>query len=71
MEAGDKFIQRVSYRGFTSELLLRVGFKYNTLDIFYGNEVILFDLNIEFPPPYLIGAFNLVTNFGTIEHIID
>jgi hypothetical protein len=70
-QADDQFIQRVSNKGFTSELLKRAGFKYKALDIFNGDEVILFDLNIESPPPDLIGTFDLVTNFGTTEHVIN
>jgi len=71
LQADDQFIQRVSNKGFTSELLKRAGFKYKALDIFNGDEVILFDLNIESPPPDLIGTFDLVTNFGTTEHVIN
>lgn len=47
------------------------GFSYKALDIFDGDEVILFDLNLDTPGPELKGKFNLVTNFGTTEHIIN
>jgi len=70
LPATDEFIQRVSSKGFTSELLKKAGFAYKALDIFDGDEVILFDLNLEVPGPDLIGKFDLVTNFGTTEHVI-
>jgi hypothetical protein len=70
IEAKDEFIQRVSNKGFTSELLKRAGFSYKALDIFDGDGVILFDLNLESPGPGLTGEFGLVTNFGTTEHVI-
>jgi hypothetical protein len=71
LQATDEFIRRVSNKGFTSELFKRAGFSYKALDIFDGDEVILFDLNLEAPGPDLIGKFDLVTNFGTTEHVIQ
>jgi hypothetical protein len=70
IEANDGFIQRISNKGFTSELLKKAGFSYKALDIFDGDGVILFDLNLDVPGPKLTGEFDLVTNFGTTEHVI-
>jgi hypothetical protein len=47
------------------------GFKYLALDIFNADDTILFDLNLQDPGPELAGQFDLVTNFGTTEHVIN
>lgn len=67
----DKFITEISSSGFTSQLLKRAGFQYKALDIFDGEEVLLFDLNLESPGEDLVSHFDLVTNFGTTEHVIN
>jgi hypothetical protein len=71
VKSDDNFIKKIAHRGFTSELFKYCGFSYKALDIFDGDEVLLFDLNIESPGPELIEKFDLVTNFGTTEHIIN
>lgn len=71
LTASDEFVKRISNRGFTSELLKRAGFLYKALDIFDGDDVVLFDLNLESPGEELAGSFDLVTNFGTTEHVIN
>jgi hypothetical protein len=53
------------------ELLIAIGFEYKALDIFDAFNTILFDLNIHQPSDFLRNNFDLVTNFGTTEHIIN
>lgn len=47
------------------------GFKYCALDIFDAEDTILFDLNLHEVPKNLHQQFDLVTNFGTTEHVIN
>jgi hypothetical protein len=44
---------------------------YLALDIFEAENTLLFDLNTDNVPEHLRGQFDLVTNFGTSEHVID
>ncbi len=62
---------RLARRGFSAELFRACGFRYCALDIFDGDGVTLFDLNINHVPADLKGRFDLVTNFGTTEHVIN
>jgi len=61
----------LSSQGFSAPLFRACGFSYKALDIFDGDSVMLFDLNIQSPPPNLVGQFDLITNFGTTEHLIN
>src|SRR5258708_9798998 len=47
-----------------------LGFRYAALD-FEGPDSTPLDLNFDSTPPELAGAFLLVTNFGTTEHIAN
>jgi hypothetical protein len=67
----DDQIARIANRGFASTLFKACGFEYRALDIFDGEGVLLFDLNLHTIPPELEGRFDLVTNFGTTEHVIN
>ena len=64
-------ISALSNKGFSAPLFRACGFNYLALDIFNGDGVALFDLNISSAPPTLKGLFDLVTNFGTTEHLIN
>lgn len=67
---------RAELRGFANKgmlgsLLTACGFTYRALDIFEAENTILFDLNIHTPNVDLQERFDLVTNFGTTEHVIN
>lgn len=66
-------IAKIADRGFMSRLMRACGFDYKALDIFDADDVILFDLNLHLHqlPTELPGRFDLVTNFGTTEHVIN
>ena len=64
-------ISALAKQGFSARLFRSCGFKYKALDIFDGDSVMLFDLNIQNAPEDMIGQFDLVTNFGTTEHLIN
>lgn len=64
-------IERLANGGLTSGLLKACGFKYSAIDIFDAEGTILFDLNREEPSPEMRNRYDLVTNFGTTEHIIN
>lgn len=57
--------------GFTSALFKACGYGYSALDIFDAEGTILFDLNRQEVPAEMRGKYDLVTNFGTTEHIIN
>jgi len=57
--------------GLMGKLMTACGFEYCALDIFDADNTILFDLNIHEPGDELRGKFDLVTNFGTTEHVIN
>jgi hypothetical protein len=58
-------------KGLIGRLLTACGFTYKALDIFEAENTIQFDLNLHSPGEELRGKFDLVTNFGTTEHIIN
>lgn len=62
---------RLANGGLTSGLLKACGFHYSAIDIFDAEGTILFDLNREEPTPEMRNRYDLVTNFGTTEHIIN
>jgi SAM-dependent methyltransferase len=64
-------IAALAREGFSASLFRACGFGYQALDIFDGDGVMLFDLNIQEAPRDMIGKFDLVTNFGTTEHLIN
>jgi len=67
----DEQIRTIARGGFLGDLLILAGFRYVALDIFRATNTILFDLNIHAPGPRLAGQFDLVTNFGTTEHVLN
>ena len=57
--------------GKMSRFLELCGSEYRALDIFEDDKVHLFDLNMHDLPDELRNHFDLVTNFGTTEHVFD
>jgi hypothetical protein len=57
--------------GKMSRFLALCGSEYQALDIFEDDKVHLFDLNMHDLPDGLRNHFDLVTNFGTTEHVFD
>ena len=53
------------------DFMLQCGFKYTAIDIASGESTLLFDLNTDSVPPMLLQKFDLVTNFGTSEHVLN
>jgi len=64
-------LKRLANGGLTSGLLKACGFQYSAIDIFDAEGTILFDLNCEEPSSEMRNRYDLVTNFGTTEHIIN
>jgi hypothetical protein len=48
-----------------------LGFDYSCVDIDNNPSSISLDLNFDTAPTSLTGKFNLVTNFGTTEHVVN
>jgi Methyltransferase domain len=61
----------ISQGGFLSKVLKACGFQYAALDIFDAEDTVLFDLNRQEPTPEMRDSYDLVTNFGTTEHIVN
>jgi SAM-dependent methyltransferase len=64
-------IEQLADKGFHGQLLTACGFKYRALDIFSGYNTTLFDLNIHQLGQDDLQKFDLATNFGTTEHVIN
>lgn len=56
---------------FLHELLELTDVRYDSIDIVNGYKTTIFDLNSDTPPAEWIGAFDLVINCGTLEHVIN
>jgi len=56
---------------FVGELLEKAGIKYRAIDIADGYRTTIVDLNHEPAPQEFVGAFDLVMNFGTTEHLLN
>jgi hypothetical protein len=67
----DAFVRSVAASGLMADLLTECGFVYEAIDIFPSEKALLFDLNSEAVPPDRTAGFDLVTNFGTTEHILN
>lgn len=57
--------------GKMAELMKLCGWSYTAIDIFRDEDVTLLDLNLHDLPSEFAGRFDLVTNFGTSEHLIN
>ncbi len=64
-------LESLANGGFTSGLLKACGYEYSAIDIFDADGTILFDLNRQEPTAEMRSRYDLVTNFGTTEHIIN
>ena len=64
-------LRKLADGGFTSTLIKACGFKYSAIDIFEGDGTIIFDLNRQEPAVDMLNRYDLVTNFGTTEHVIN
>jgi SAM-dependent methyltransferase len=69
-------IDRAAVRGLAdggkmSSFLEMCGCEYHALDIFEDDKVTLYDLNLHDLPEAFKNHFDLVTNFGTTEHVFD
>jgi hypothetical protein len=62
---------KVANGGYLGSLLSGVGFDYTAFDIFEAPNTRLMDLNIHFVPSDLQSKFDLVTNYGTTEHVLN
>ena len=58
-------------RGLSGDLFELAGLDVTCLDIFEGKRVHVADLNHDAPPVNWRSAFDIVTNFGTTEHILN
>lgn len=56
---------------FVGELFEKAGIRYHAIDIAEGYGTTILDLNHEPAPPQFVGAFDLVLNFGTTEHLLN
>ena len=56
---------------FVGELFEKAGMKYDAIDIADGYGTTILDLNHTPAPPHFVGAFDLVLNFGTTEHLLN
>ena len=66
-----KDVARFANGGYFGELLTACGFDYRSVDLINGYNTVLLDLNLHPAPEELRGRFDLVTNFGTTEHLIN
>lgn len=56
---------------FAAELYLTAGIAYNALDVYENKWATICDLNHEDCPDNYVNSFDLVTNFGTTEHVCN
>ena len=56
---------------FAGELYEKAGFKYDAIDIADGYRTTILDLNHQSAPKSFVGAFDLVINYGTTEHLLN
>jgi len=68
---GDRELSARCGGGYLGVTLKAVQFRYLALDLFHGVDTRLLDLNLHFLPDELRGVFDLVTNYGTTEHVIN
>jgi SAM-dependent methyltransferase len=56
---------------FAGELLDKCGLNYEAIDFAVDYKTTKFDLNKDSLPERFVGAFDVVLNFGTTEHVIN
>lgn len=64
-------IHALANGGYAGELFTLAGFDYTCFDVFAAPHGIVFDLNFDSVPAGLVGAFDLVMNHGTTEHLLN
>jgi len=64
-------IRQIANKGMFVKMMNACGFTYKALDIFEDENTIMFDLNIHSPEEGMCEKFDMVTNFGTTEHVIN
>jgi hypothetical protein len=67
----DQELKRMANRGFASELFLRAGLKYTSVDFTDYPHTIRLDLNWQSLPVEHWGRYKFVSNSGTSEHILN
>jgi hypothetical protein len=69
--AADERLVRLCDGGLAGDLFELAGFSVTCLDVFAGKRTVEMDLNYASPPDRFRAAFDIVTNFGTTEHILN
>jgi hypothetical protein len=64
-------LTKLANGGFTSTLLKACGFSYAAIDIFEADGTVIFDLNRQEPSAEMLNRYDLVTNCGTTEHVVN
>lgn len=64
-------IDEICLDTYTSNLYEALGFSYQSFDIFLGRSTRKLDLNFDSAPLDFAGKADVVTNFGTTEHILN
>jgi hypothetical protein len=65
-------VAQIGSGGLMAHVIEQCGFTHTAIDISsHGKNIVLFDLNTDVVPPSLREVFDLVTNFGTTEHILN
>ncbi|MEO7649335.1 MAG: methyltransferase domain-containing protein [Bryobacteraceae bacterium] len=67
----DSELRALADGGFMSTLVKACGMQYAAIDIFEGDGTLVFDLNRQEPAADMLNRYDLVTNFGTTEHVIN
>jgi len=64
-------LQELSRDQFPGRIYEELGFKYNCVDVFEAENGFVCDLNFDTAPDAIAGKGDLVTNFGTTEHVMN
>ena len=64
-------LAQMANNGFAGELFKKSGFQYTSFDVAPSPYNTKFNLNVDALPDSHIGKYDLVTNFGTTEHVFD
>ena len=62
---------RISNNGYVGDLHIKAGFQYTAFDVSAEPHVINVDLNFGRVPFFHRGKYDLVTNHGTTEHVVN
>jgi hypothetical protein len=67
---GDR-LAKMANKGMASDLFVRAGFRYEAVDVTPYPRTMLLDLNTDRLPFWHRGRYDLVTNCGTTEHVLN